>query len=410
MQLALLLSRLLLSAVFLLAGVAKIGDAKGAIQALKDFGIPARLAPPLSLLLLAGEILVGVALIPLAFAWYGACGALALFCIFLLAIGIAMARGRNPDCHCFGKLHSSPIGWQTLVRNGILGALAGWLISRGPLQVGPSLWAHFASAGENERKLFICAGCVMCFLFFRAVRGKAAPQPESSVSESTAFEGLFNWMEDAPEVEPAAAAAPASPAAQGPAPTPASVNPMPPKAAPAPGKAPAPAPVRKVQPPDPALREVLQAGTGLPVGTPAPEFTMPNLIGQSRSLRSIRQEGKTVCLVFASPYCDPCKALLPYLGRWIHEHERWLNIVMISRGAATQNLAKLNGFDASRVLLQHEFELSNAYGVRSTPAAVLISPDGRIQSEPAVGKEDIQRLIASMNKPSSLEAQSEQPS
>ncbi len=174
LELALLVARLLLAAVFLLAGIAKLSDPQGTIQGLHDFGLPWRLAQALGLLLSLGEIVVAVALVPLASAWYGACGALGLLLIFVVAIGINLARGRKPDCHCFGQLHSAPVGWPTLVRNGVLGALAGWLVYRGPLRVGPSLWQHLSAAGDDERRLFVVAGCVMCFLFFRAMRQRAS--------------------------------------------------------------------------------------------------------------------------------------------------------------------------------------------------------------------------------------------
>lgn len=388
MELALLLARLLLSAVFLLSGIAKFGDPKGSIQALKDFGIPARLAPAFSLLLLAAEIVVAVALVPIALAWYGACGALSLLSIFMVVIGITMARGRNPDCHCFGKLHSSPVGWPTLARNTFLGALAAWLASRGQQHDGPALWSHLASAGENERKLFIFGGCVMCFLLFHALRAKKAAEPETATAESI----TSDW-EDAPEPEQPPLAKRLAQA----------------EAVPARTVVPGPL-APKPQPRDPALQRILDAGIGLPIGSPAPEFTLPNLTGQSYSLQSLRAQGKSICLVFASPYCDPCRALLHYISRWIHEHDRSLNIVVVSRGTATQNLAKLNGLEPSRVLLQQEFKLSEAYGVTSTPAAVLVGPDGLIRSQLAVGREDIARLVSSAAKPSSVEAQSEQRS
>lgn len=400
MELALLLARLLLAAVFLLAGVSKIGDAKGAIQTFRDFGIPKPLAAPLSVLLMMGEICVAIALIPIAFAWYGACGALALFLIFLLAIGIVMARGRNPECNCFGKLHSSPIGWKTLARNGLLAALAGWLVLRGPLKDGPSLWGHLVAAGENERKLFIIAGCAMCFLLFRAVRGRPAAQTATAVENAEMSWDDF-WGSDSDDEAPKTpdestashqppAAGEAAPARNG-APKPPPPKPPPPK----------PAPI------DPALQKILEAGTGLPIGTPAPEFTLPNLAAQKASLQSLRAEGKPVCLVFASPHCDPCRALLPHLSRWMRDPNQAFNFVLITRGAPSQNAPKLDGLEASRVLLQREFEISNIYGVRSTPAAVLIGPDGRIQSQLAVGREDIQRLIFSPGKPSSVKAESD---
>ncbi len=98
------------------------------------------------------EIAVAVALIPVSLAWYGACGALALLIVFLLAVGIAMARGRKPDCHCFGQLHSEPAGWSTLIRNTLLAGCAGWLVSRRPGQTGPDDWAWFNTLSTEQSK------------------------------------------------------------------------------------------------------------------------------------------------------------------------------------------------------------------------------------------------------------------
>ena len=51
MSLALLIARLLLTAVFLVASLAKLADLAGSQQALRNFGVPTRLAMPLGLLL-----------------------------------------------------------------------------------------------------------------------------------------------------------------------------------------------------------------------------------------------------------------------------------------------------------------------------------------------------------------------
>lgn len=37
--------------------------------------------------------------------------------IFVSVIGISLARGRRPDCFCFGEFFSGPIGLSTLFRN-----------------------------------------------------------------------------------------------------------------------------------------------------------------------------------------------------------------------------------------------------------------------------------------------------
>ena len=343
MELALLVVRLLLAAVFLLAGVAKLGDRKGSSETLRDFGLPLRLAGPLSWLLSAAEIVVAVALVPIATAWYGACGALALFSIFVAGIGVTLARGLKPDCHCFGQLHSAPVGWPTLVRNGVLGAAAGWLVFRGPTRVGPGAWAHIASAGGDERRIFIVAGCVLCFLFFRALRRPEREEPAMFATESPATD--------------------------------------------------APAPEHVAEEP----RNVIPFD-GLPIGTPAPEFTIPSITGQQQSLESLRGAGKTVCLVFSSPHCASCQALMPTIGGWMREYEESFHMVVISRGTVKENLAKLKDFEVSRVLLQKAFEVSESYGVTATPAALLVGSDGLIQSQLVVGRDDIRHLISSSAK------------
>src|SRR3989440_4627818 len=107
MALVLLIARLLLAAVFLVAGLAKMADLAGSRQALRDFGVPAVFASPFGTLLPLAELTVAVALIPTVSAWWAALGAVVLLLLFVVGIGFNLARGRTPDCHCFGQLHSS---------------------------------------------------------------------------------------------------------------------------------------------------------------------------------------------------------------------------------------------------------------------------------------------------------------
>src|SRR5213082_2238567 len=124
MSVALLIARLVLAVVFIIAGLAKLVDLTGSRQAMRDFGVPAVLAAPFGVLLPLAELAVAIALIPPASAWWGALGALVLLLLFIAGISYNLARGRQPDCHCFGQLHSAPAGWPTLVRNLVLAALA----------------------------------------------------------------------------------------------------------------------------------------------------------------------------------------------------------------------------------------------------------------------------------------------
>lgn len=359
MELTSLAARLLLAVVFLLAGVAKLADRKGTAKSLRDFGLPPRLATAVSGLLPVGEIAVAGVLVPVSTAWYGAYGAAALLSVFTIGIGVSMARGRRADCRCFGQLHSAPVGWPTMVRNGALAIPAVWLVSLGPLQVGPSLAAHLAAAGGNERRVFILAACLVCWLLFRALQPNEREEPESATTESLDVESH----------------------------PPAESNPD--------GTSP---------------RRINATGIGLPVGTTAPEFNLPDITGHERSLRSLLEQGKPIFLVFSSPYCESCQALLPKLSLWMHEHSDSLNIILMVRGTAKENLAKLKDkdIDVARVLLEPAFEVAEAYDSTSTPAAVVIGPDGRIQSNLAVGHAAIQQLMASHANASSVQAQSSQ--
>src|ERR671911_207053 len=139
MDAALLIARLVLGAVFTLAGVAKLSDLKGSRQAIIEFGVPSAIAAPLGLLLPLAELVVAATLLPASTAWWGAMGALSLLSVFVVGISINLAHGRKPDCHCFGQLHSAPAGWKTLARNGVLAALASLLVWQGwQSNVGPS--------------------------------------------------------------------------------------------------------------------------------------------------------------------------------------------------------------------------------------------------------------------------------
>src|SRR5918997_4659523 len=157
MDAATLFARLLLAAVFVVAGLAKLTDREGSRRAITDFGLPASLAAPMGILLPLAELAVAAALIPTASAFWGAVGALALLLLFIAGIGANLARGRRPDCHCFGQIHSAPAGWSTLARNVVLAGLAAFLVWRGlEGEVGPSVVGLLGSL--STAALLVLAG------------------------------------------------------------------------------------------------------------------------------------------------------------------------------------------------------------------------------------------------------------
>lgn len=128
---ALLAARLLLAAVFAVAGAAKLADLAGSRAAVAGFGVPERLAGPIGTALPLAELATAVLLLPAATARAGATAALALLLAFSVGIAASIARGEAPDCHCFGQLHSEPVGPKALGRNFGLALVAGFLVVAG---------------------------------------------------------------------------------------------------------------------------------------------------------------------------------------------------------------------------------------------------------------------------------------
>ena len=142
--------RLVLAAVFAVAGTGKLLDAAGTRGALEGFGVPRRAARLAGPVLPVAELAIAAGLLVPASAWWSALAAAGLLAVFMAAIGVSMARGAAPDCHCFGRLHSAPVSWRTQVRNGVLAAAGGVavLAGRGASGLSPVRWAGHLNAAE----------------------------------------------------------------------------------------------------------------------------------------------------------------------------------------------------------------------------------------------------------------------
>jgi methylamine dehydrogenase accessory protein MauD len=339
---------LLLALVFAVAGVAKLADRAGSRQAVVDFGVPAALAAPLGILLPLAELAVAAALVPATTAWWGAVGALVLLLLFAVGIGANLAHGRKPNCRCFGQLHSAPASWSTLARNAVLAAPAAFIVWQGREgSVGPSAveWVGALSA-------------VQVLVLFAAVLvvGLLAAQWWFLLGLLRQNGRLVRRLE-AVEGSLADAGLALMPSENG-----------------------------------------TQQGAGLPVGAPAPVFDLLDLEGEKVTLESLRSPGRPVLLFFTDPGCDYCTELLPEVGRWQDELVDELTIVIISCDDPEENRAMSNEHGLSRVLLEDDWEVSEAYRVSGTPSAVLVEPDGTIGSFLAESTEEIEALVSQVAK------------
>jgi thiol-disulfide isomerase/thioredoxin len=337
MHQVILLARFALLAIFAFAAIHKLRDRERVALGLVDFRVPARLAPAAAILLVASEIAVTVALLFDRTAFAGALGAVVLLVVFTSVVAANLARGNRPACNCFGADDRHPIGWDTLLRNAGLIALAAFVtayVSDAPVlstvrESTDAMRAHPLAA-------LVMSACVatiglVAFALWHVLRQQGRIMLRLDALESSL------------------------------------------------------SPFEEVAPPQMAVR-------GLPIGTEAPDFSLPTIDGANESLEGLGALERPVLLVFVNPKCGPCQALLPELARWQTDYAASLSIVLVSEGSAEENRSKaLPGL--TYILLQEEREIATAYQAFGTPAAVLVE-DGLIASGVAQGADEIRDLVA----------------
>ena len=124
----------------------------------------------------------------------------------------------------------------------------------------------------------------------------------------------------------------------------------------------------------------LQAGAmgqelGLEVGTEAPDFILPDTAGQNVSLDDFA--GQQVLLAFSSTHCPACTEVWPHL-KTFSEHERDVQVVIISRGSAEENLQLVAEQGFGFPVLIWEDAVAGEYQVPGTPFFYVIDEEGVI--------------------------------
>ena len=85
---------------------------------------------------------------------------------------------------------------------------------------------------------------------------------------------------------------------------------------------------------------------------------------------------------------------MPKVGRWQEEHQEKLTIALVSRGGPQENRVKAQEHGVGNVMLQEDWEVSEAYRVDGTPSAVLVTPEEKVANPVFGGEEDVGALLA----------------
>jgi peroxiredoxin/uncharacterized membrane protein YphA (DoxX/SURF4 family) len=333
----LLIARLFLAVVFGVSGTAKLADLEGTRQAAAGFGLPAWAGRPVAVALPAVELAVAAALLPATTAAAAGWAALGLLAVFSAVVAASLARGRRPACHCFGQIRPAPVGWRTLARNAALGAVAAFIAVAGWPDGGASLGqVGFAPAATRIAVGGLLAAVAALAVLVLVLLGR--------------YGAVLHRLDQLQ----------------------ASVG----------GQDPAGA---RHRPP-----------AGLPVGAPAPDFTLTGLDGEPLTLAALRAPGHPVLLMFGDPRCEPCQSLLPELARWQADQAGRLTAALISRGTVAANRAEADRHRLRNVAVQRDQEVAAAYRYPGTPSAVAVSADGRVASPVVSGPDAIRSLAATL--------------
>ena len=334
MEVFLLILRITLAAVFGVAGIAKLFDPAGLEKAFGDFGVPRLVAKPMVYLLPMFELAIAGLLLFESTSWSGAIGATGLFVLFTAGMLYQMAKGNAPDCHCFGQIHSEPIGVTSVGRNVLLLILSAFLIIQGQDAQGLSLVNSSQDIMQVIIGLAVIALLLAAVLFLKKISEQQTQiMQRIELIELVARDGAVVTREDAGHPH-----------------------------------------------------------EGMPIGAVVPDFELPDLDGELVSLTTLHSYGLPVLFLFVSPTCNPCKALVPEFDQWRKDFDGKVKMVFVSNGNAQDNREKFEGDTSKLILIQKHREVSDLLRSKWTPTALLMDAGGRVASHVAAGDLAIREL------------------
>lgn len=125
----------------------------------------------------------------------------------------------------------------------------------------------------------------------------------------------------------------------------------------------------------------------LRIGERVPTLHRPDLDGQAVDLGALR--GESTLLLFWSPGCSHCQELLPDMLAW-EANPHGPRMLVVSSGPVELNRAA--GL-RSTIVLDDDGSIGARFGVRGTPAAVVIDAMGMVASDVASGTTGTRALI-----------------
>jgi methylamine dehydrogenase accessory protein MauD len=132
----------------------------------------------------------------------------------------------------------------------------------------------------------------------------------------------------------------------------------------------------------------LMLSKGLKVGEPAPRVAASDLEGRLITVGAERADQRATLIMFVSPTCPVCKALLPVLKSSLTSERDWLDIILASDGeiAAQREFVLAQRLGAFSYIVSAPLGIS--YQVSRLPFAVLIDAQGILRARVIVNSRE----------------------
>ncbi len=132
----------------------------------------------------------------------------------------------------------------------------------------------------------------------------------------------------------------------------------------------------------------LMLANGLKVGEAAPRLEAQDLDGRALSVGAARADERATLLVFVSPTCPVCKALLPVLKSSLTCEREWLDIILASDGdiASQREFVQRQRLGGFPYIVSTPLGIS--YQVSRLPFAALIDSQGVLRARGIVNSRE----------------------
>lgn len=127
---------------------------------------------------------------------------------------------------------------------------------------------------------------------------------------------------------------------------------------------------------------------GPKVGESAPRLDVLDLQGRTHRIGTPRTDGRSTLLVFVSPTCPVCKALLPVLTASRTSERSWLEIILASDGERSAHERFIATHGLQSLAYVSSTDLGLAFQVSRLPYAAIVDENGILRARGLVNSRE----------------------